>query len=393
MNASPSRRIRSVPCRALGASAAALVLVAFFVVSRVLAATVTVCGNGCDHTTIQAAVSAAAGGDTITVAAGTYSENVTGTAAGDPTGQSATVETSSGVLIVIGRTASAANGDPGARTITETVGNVIEINITSTLDGQPITELAEPITLTFQVSGTDLGSIPGATNDDLGIFYWDVALGQWVEVPSVYDPVTGQLVAHLDHLTVFAVMVIIPAEREVIETLRYYGVTDTYLAAGFKVYFDATGGLVRHGYPRLPETVERGLTVQWFQRGRLEWQPANPAAQRVQIGLVGLELLEFRGIYFPPEPLIGDPLSDAVRYFDVTGHYVSYGFLDYFDQHGGLAAFGYPISPEYVEEGRVVQYFQRARFQYNPELAGTPYLVQLGLIGDEDLMLTGRLGG
>ena len=28
-----------------------------------------------------------------------------------------------------------------------------------------------------------------------------------------------------------------------------------------------------------------------------------------------------------------------------------------------------------------VQYFQRNRFEYHPELAGTPYSIQLGLLG------------
>ncbi|HEX9922533.1 MAG TPA: hypothetical protein VGD99_07710 [Anaerolineae bacterium] len=40
------------------------------------AATLTVCTTGCDHTTIQAAVSAAIPGDIISIMAGTYIENV-----------------------------------------------------------------------------------------------------------------------------------------------------------------------------------------------------------------------------------------------------------------------------------------------------------------------------
>jgi hypothetical protein len=38
-----------------------------------------------------------------------------------------------------------------------------------------------------------------------------------------------------------------------------------------------------------------------------------------------------------------------------------------------------------------VQHFQRARFEYHPEHAGTPYEVQLGLLGDEALRQKGWL--
>lgn len=41
------------------------------------AATITVCANGCDHTSIQAAINAATAGNTINVAAGTYAEVIT----------------------------------------------------------------------------------------------------------------------------------------------------------------------------------------------------------------------------------------------------------------------------------------------------------------------------
>ena len=69
-------------------------------------------------------------------------------------------------------------------------------------------------------------------------------------------------------------------------------------------------------------------------------------------------------------------------YFEETGHNVRHGFLKYFNARGGLAAFGLPLTEEFVEGGRVVQYFERARFEYHPELAGTPYETQLGLLND-----------
>ena len=68
-------------------------------------------------------------------------------------------------------------------------------------------------------------------------------------------------------------------------------------------------------------------------------------------------------------------------YFPETQHTLSGKFLDYWQQNGGLALFGYPISEPVVENGVTVQYFQRNRFELHPDQAGTPYEVQLGLLG------------
>ena len=45
--------------------------------------------------------------------------------------------------------------------------------------------------------------------------------------------------------------------------------------------------------------------------------------------------------------------------------------------------FGYPISEARQEGGFLVQYFERNRFEYHPEFAGTPNDVLLGLLGVE----------
>jgi hypothetical protein len=79
----------------------------------------------------------------------------------------------------------------------------------------------------------------------------------------------------------------------------------------------------------------------------------------------------------PPQP--------GAAYFAPTGHNVSGAFLAYWQAHGGLAQFGYPISEpfrEQVEDGHTytVQYFERARFEQHPENR-PPYDVLLGLFG------------
>ncbi len=80
---------------------------------------------------------------------------------------------------------------------------------------------------------------------------------------------------------------------------------------------------------------------------------------------------------------VPDPHAPGVLYFSQTGHTLRGTFLDYFNQHGGLTQFGYPITEEFVEgEGTdnkplQVQYFERARFELHPDKAGTPSEVQL----------------
>lgn len=70
----------------------------------------------------------------------------------------------------------------------------------------------------------------------------------------------------------------------------------------------------------------------------------------------------------------------ATMYFPETGKTVSGGFLDFFNAYGGLPIFGYPITSEILEGGRTVQYFERARMEWHPEVEGGQ--VQLGLLGE-----------
>jgi Tol biopolymer transport system component len=85
-----------------------------------------------------------------------------------------------------------------------------------------------------------------------------------------------------------------------------------------------------------------------------------------------------------------DDTSPNWLYFPETGHYLSYGFKDYWQRNGGLPVFGFPLTEEFTEFNadlgldRTVQYLERQRFEYHPELAGTPYETLLGRLGFED---------
>ncbi len=63
-----------------------------------------------------------------------------------------------------------------------------------------------------------------------------------------------------------------------------------------------------------------------------------------------------------------------------TGHNIHGVFSTYYLVHNGYENFGAPITEAFMENGLVVQYFQRARFEFRPEYP-EPYRVQLGLLG------------
>ena len=92
------------------------------------------------------------------------------------------------------------------------------------------------------------------------------------------------------------------------------------------------------------------------------------------------------------------PSTPERRYFPETGHSLSHGFKAFWERSGGLPIFGYPLTEEFSEINAdlgkpfTVQYFERQRFEYHPELAGTPYEVQLGRLGVEDAKRRGLLG-
>src|SRR5215208_5112735 len=88
------------------------------------------------------------------------------------------------------------------------------------------------------------------------------------------------------------------------------------------------------------------------------------------------------------------PRTDAQagsRYFPETQHWVRGVFLKYWNEHGGLAQQGYPLTEEFPEINKLngntytVQYFERAIFELHPENAGTPFEVLLSQLGKYEL--------
>jgi len=189
--------------------------------------------------------------------------------------------------------------------------------------------------------------------------------------------------------------------------------TGQELCGRLKVFWEINGGLPVFGYPKSPMRVEvnaadgRAYWTQWFERNRLEIHPENERPYHVLLGLLGVERLRQQGIqwetHFPTE----NPRPGCI-YFSETGHNVcnqsgSLGFRSFWMNHGlagipddhgnSLALFGLPISDAHVETIQtstgtwtgLVQWFERARFEWHPEIADDNYKVLLGLLGNEML--------
>jgi uncharacterized protein YkwD len=147
----------------------------------------------------------------------------------------------------------------------------------------------------------------------------------------------------------------------------------------FLQFFDANGGLGMFGYPISDPVNENGRTVQYFERQRFEYHSeAEGTSHVVQLSRLGAELA--------PESarsqLTKSFASQANNlYFKESGHSLRGPFLDYWRAHGGVRVLGFPITEQYSENGLLVQYFERARMEYHPEIGSGARGVQLGLLG------------
>jgi hypothetical protein len=147
---------------------------------------------------------------------------------------------------------------------------------------------------------------------------------------------------------------------------RFFPETGHYVTGDFLAYYqNVSDAAFVFGLPiteAFVTNVPPGMTVQYFQRARFELRPDLPVGQRVQLTALGTQL------YKAGTQNMNLNSAGACRSF-ATGYSVCYDFLSFFDAHGGLNRFGNPISAfEFQSDGRITQTFERARFEWHPEL-------------------------
>lgn len=186
-------------------------------------------------------------------------------------------------------------------------------------------------------------------------------------------------------LLLIGVGTVIPVQAQ--EQERCFDVTGLCVSGPFLAYWERNGGLPVFGYPitlpRVEEIEGRPLSVQWFQRDRLELH----ADGQVTTGLLGARLLELRDTPWYILPGV-EQAPDGCIFFVEFGHSLCEPFLSYWNTNGSVERFGYPITEPHEEmiEGRslMVQYFERRRMEWHTDLPGQPVL--LGLLGNEVLL-------
>ncbi len=178
-------------------------------------------------------------------------------------------------------------------------------------------------------------------------------------------------------------------------------VGDQVVTCGFLTHYQATGDLIRWGFPTSEVLEERqGVLTQYYQRGVVDchqragaWRMERRLAWDYLGGGVGgsPDLGVEPELLSDQAGLASGPWGHRVSNFAIDGTPI--GFLDFFDALGGVQAFGFPKSdarsdldpraslripganPNFIR-----QYFQAAVLEYHP---GTPQPVKLRLLGDD----------
>ena len=173
----------------------------------------------------------------------------------------------------------------------------------------------------------------------------------------------------------------------------YFRETGYSIDGRFLEYWRANGGLAQFGFPISPVVNEAGedgtpRQVQYFERNRFELHSEKARPYDVLLSRLGVRILAARGVDWQTLGKTGG--APGCRHFPESGHTMCEPFASYWNNNGGLAIFGLPITEAFPEtsatDGRTytVQYFERNRFEFHPDNAPA-YRIQLGLLGSEIL--------
>ena len=152
------------------------------------------------------------------------------------------------------------------------------------------------------------------------------------------------------------------ANAQTSEDIYYFPETGHNVRGEFlRFYRNAIKPALVYGHPITEQFTSRdGRIVQYFQRARFELQTGVQENGSVLLTLLGSTMYE------PGSQRLEINNPTACRLFP-TNYHVCFTFLDFYETNGGEAQFGYPISPFEFQENLIVQYFERARFEWRAD--------------------------
>ncbi len=164
---------------------------------------------------------------------------------------------------------------------------------------------------------------------------------------------------------------------------HYFPTTGYTVAQPFLDFWNDQGALAQLGLPISFSFIERNdadskmYCVQYFERARLEYHPEQSSRQhQVMLGLVGVEAFRLK---YPN----GIPTNPNEQAMFSNGEFETM-FFEYWRTHNQFDQLGNPVSKIFIEteeDGNQysVQYFERARLEYHPEVEQ----FMLGRVGSE----------
>jgi hypothetical protein len=163
-------------------------------------------------------------------------------------------------------------------------------------------------------------------------------------------------------LTMFLLASWGPVQAQSSGDVQFFPETGHNVKGEFLRYYKSSSNpLLVFGYP-ITEQIRStdGKAVQYFQRARFELHADLPENQRVQLTTLG------QAMYKLGSQQLNIDNPSACQLFS-NGIRVCFAFLDFYKTNGGAAQFGNPISPFEFHENLIVQYFEKARFEWRAD--------------------------
>ena len=148
---------------------------------------------------------------------------------------------------------------------------------------------------------------------------------------------------------------------------RFFPETGHTVSDEFLVFYEsASNPHLVYGYP-ITDAFQDPIfdrLVQYFQKARFELYTNESPGLRVKTTPLGSRLYKTGQRRALPEH---SPGCRSFQY-DKASYQVCYAFLDFFLANSGIEQFGYPISNLEGHDGLIVQYFEKARFEWHAQL-------------------------